>query len=123
MKYLTQNTIDEIIELADRFFGKDNESKIVSSIELDSKVMEHLLDNDRLALTRKVSSLSDEEMAELESLVVLGQGFSGESVKDWNELYLAAMNNDDSQSYVLGKKKLSSFLRAGMAKVQESTEL
>ncbi|HDZ9489384.1 DUF3775 domain-containing protein [Vibrio cholerae] len=123
MKYIARNTVEEIIELANLFFDKDNGSGIIPSSNLDSIVKEHLLDSDRIALENKVSSLSKEEIAELECLVILGQGFSGENLDDWDNLYLAAKNNNESVRYILKKKKLSSYLRAGLTKVQQNTEL
>ncbi|EHD2233179.1 DUF3775 domain-containing protein [Vibrio vulnificus] len=74
-------------------------------------------------MENKVSSLSKEEIAELECLVILGQGFGDETLDDWDNLYLAAKNNNESVRYILKKKKLSSYLRAGLTKVQQNTEL
>ncbi|EHK9068814.1 DUF3775 domain-containing protein [Vibrio vulnificus] len=123
MKYIAKNTVEEIIELANLFFDKDNGSGIIPSSNLDSIVKGHLLDSDRIALENKVSSLSKEEIAELECLVILGQGFGDETLDDWDNLYLAAKNNNESVRYILKKKKLSSYLRAGLTKVQQNTEL
>lgn len=117
MDFLSFTTVERIIFLANEYYKVDEGSKIISSTDLHSEVERCLLDENRASLVSLLSSLSKNEMAEVEALVCLGQGLGGELAEDWDNLFKAALNNSDSVNYVVKKKKLAKFLEAGLEKI------
>ncbi|MDC5721928.1 DUF3775 domain-containing protein [Vibrio europaeus] len=113
MNYLTIETVREVIELARICYPVTERSQVVSL----SDALEEVPNNTELY--QKVSSLTPDELAELQALMLIGRGASGESADDWGGLYAQARASQGSESvdYVASKYQLPEYLHNGLVKL------
>ncbi|EPU5981158.1 DUF3775 domain-containing protein [Vibrio vulnificus] len=113
MNHLTIETVREVIELAKICYPVTGRPQVVSLSDAIEEVPS------KRDLYQKVSSLTSEELAELQTLMLIGRGASGESANDWDGLYAEALGSQSSESVdnVASKYQLSAYLHNGLVKL------
>ncbi|MFM2476407.1 DUF3775 domain-containing protein [Celerinatantimonas sp. MCCC 1A17872] len=122
MNYLQIKDIDEIIKLADEHNPPTKKTTIIESNELAAAVIKELESPSLKALDKKISTLSEEQLAELIALTDLGRHSDMEESINWQLLYDPALRQVQSSYreaviYLLQKKRLADFLRKGLDKL------
>ncbi|GAB7228800.1 hypothetical protein VrSk94_24880 [Vibrio rotiferianus] len=119
MNHLTIGTVREVIELAKICYPVTGRPRVVSLSDALEEVP------GKSDLYQKVSSLTPEELAELQTLMLIGRGASGETANDWEDLYTQARSSQNSESvdYVASKYQLPVYLQDGLVKLGYETEL
>ncbi|PMM38434.1 DUF3775 domain-containing protein [Vibrio lentus] len=119
MNYLSITTVREIITLASTCYPVGGEPSVISlsdAVDFSFPIEENSSEN---ALYAKVSSLTAEQLAELQTLMLIGRGAGGESAGDWTELYQESLASQTSQSvdYVASKYQLPEYLQTGLTEL------
>ncbi|MEZ8447731.1 DUF3775 domain-containing protein [Vibrio splendidus] len=114
MKHLSIETVREIIELAKICYPVTRKPQVVS---LSDPIEEVPGKSD---LYQKVSSLTSEQLAELQTLMLIGRGASGENANNWGDLYAEAIASQGTESvdYVASKYQLPEYLQNGLVKLE-----
>ena len=119
MKAITTDKIMDIIDLANAAYQKDGEPRVYTTSEVFDEAA--TISAEKTALYNAIQSLSDEERAELQAVMILGRGASGETAEDFEDLYRDALeghiNTSHAVSYIADKSPLADYLLAGLAKL------
>ncbi|WP_318441848.1 DUF3775 domain-containing protein [Photobacterium leiognathi] len=121
MQFLTSSKVNEIIQLANNYYGNESRSEIIGSKELGDAVTKELSNPARHALYEAIKSLTPQEKAELEALMLIGRGYDGDDMDAWGTMYEAALMHKDLVHYVASKKYLAKYLENGLATVNAAT--
>ncbi|EJE4697089.1 DUF3775 domain-containing protein [Vibrio sp. Vb2960] len=117
MNNLSIETVHEIIEMAQDCYPTTGRPQVVSLSDAVDAAMEELPGTSELY--EKIASLSSEQLAELQALMLIGRGASEESADDWDNLYTEALASQHAESvdYIASKYPLPSYLQNGLAKL------
>jgi len=119
MNHLNIETIQTIITNAVACYPNNGEARVISLSDIP---IEDLI-NERPeleVLRESISSLSLSAFAELQSLMILGRGASGEEASDWDSLvshHEASYSGVSTNEYIIRNSQLAVYLNSGLQKL------
>jgi hypothetical protein len=117
LNHLNIEIVHDIIALAQAHYPEEGNPRGIPLAEAIDLAIEEIPGNNELY--QRVSSLSSEQLAELQALMIIGRGASEETAADWERLYDGALasQNPESVHYITSKSPLAQYLENGLTKL------
>ncbi|MCW0507544.1 DUF3775 domain-containing protein [Aeromonas piscicola] len=117
MNHLNIEIVHDIIALAQAHYPVEGNPQITPLADIIELAIENVPGENELY--QKVASLSHEQLAELQALMVIGRGAGEETAADWERLYNNALASQhrESVNYITSKYPLARYLEKGLAKL------
>lgn len=117
MNHLNIEIVHDIIALAQAHYPVEGNPRVIPLADIIGLAIKEVPGENKLY--QKVESLSSEQLAELEALMIIGRGAGEETAADWEHLYDGALasQNPESVYYITSKYPLARYLANGLAKL------
>ncbi|MCF7512971.1 DUF3775 domain-containing protein [Pseudoalteromonas sp. L23] len=117
MLSISLETVQDIMAKAQLAYPPTNESNVICGKDISIEELSSISDEEK-ALKEAIAALTNNELAELGALMVLGRGAGGETVADFDDLVAEAPSDTRAYAnYISEKTPLATYLKNGLSKL------